>query len=30
MKSNIVGNIYNIFGSGLSPSYAKDYKIPPR
>lgn len=30
MKSNLVGNVYNIFGPGLNPSTAKNYNIIPR
>ena len=30
MKSNIGGNVYNIFGSGLNPSNAKERNLPPR
>jgi hypothetical protein len=30
MKSNIAGNVYNIFGPGMNPSNAKANSIPPR
>jgi len=30
MKSNIVGNVYNIFGPGLNPSSAKNNNMQPR
>ncbi len=30
MKSNLLGDIMNIFGPGLSPSNAKDGKVVPR
>jgi len=30
MKSNILGDVLNIFGPGLNPDNAKDKKIIPR
>lgn len=30
MKSNILGNVLNIFGTGLNPSNAKEKNMAPR
>ena len=30
MKSNILGNVLNIFGAGLNPSNAKEKNMAPR
>ncbi len=30
MKSNLLGDVLNVFGSGLSPSNAKDANKTPR
>jgi hypothetical protein len=30
MKSNVLGDVFNIFGPGPSPSNAKEKNIPPR
>jgi len=30
MKSNVLGDVINIFGTGLSPSNAKERGVAPR